>query len=172
MKCMFPTHAVVQLDNSPQMHGLRESAKANKTSKKQNKDGWGRLVLLIVALTCCQSVSAVERTEAGNNTSLSELQKREVRMTTTQGDIMEWTCFVSMFPECGNKWCGLTNCLKQKPRGLLQQTESSISIKGRGGAYCQYWQSIGLLGKHFSILEETMWWQTSRLCIVSKCLDA
>lgn len=49
------------------------------------------MVLSKVALTCCQGVSAVEReTGAGNNTfSLKILQKREMRKSTTQGDIME-----------------------------------------------------------------------------------
>lgn len=44
-----------------------------------------------VALTCCQGVSAVERKiEAGNRPfSLKILQKREMRKSTTQGDIME-----------------------------------------------------------------------------------
>lgn len=126
---------LLQLDNPLQTNaGLRASAKANKTSKKQNKDGWARLLLSIVALTCCQGVSAEGRqTEAGNSTfSLKILQKAEMRKSTTLGDIMEWTCFVSAFLKCCNKCCGLTNCLKLKPRGLLQQIKSSISRKRRG----------------------------------------
>lgn len=58
---------------------------------------------------------------------------------------MEWTCFVSVFPKCCNKCCGLTNCLKQKPRGLLQQIKSSISRIQRVGAHYQYWQSTRLI---------------------------
>lgn len=148
---------LVQLDNSPRMHsGPRGSAKANKTSKAQNKDGWGRLVLFKVALTCCQGVSAVERaTEAGNSAfSLKILQKREMRKSTTQGDIMEWTCFVSVFPKCCNKCCGLTNCLKEKPGGLLQQIKSSISRKGKRGAHYQEWQSSGVQASLLANLKE------------------
>lgn len=147
----------VQLDNSPWTHsGLRGSAKANKTSKKQNKDGWGRLVLFKVALTCCQGVSAVERAvEAGNSAfSLKILQKREMRKSTTQGDIMEWTCFVSVFPKCCNKCCGLTNCLKKKPGGLLQQIKSSISRIGGRGAHYQEWQSSGVKASLLVYLKE------------------
>lgn len=65
-----------------------------------------------------------------------------MRKSTTRGDIIEWTRFVSVFLKCCNKCCGLTNCLKQTPRGLLQQIKSSISRLGRGGTYKRYWQSI------------------------------
>lgn len=117
-----------------------------------------------VALTCCQEVSAVERKiEAGNGPfSLKILQKREMRKSTTQGDIMEWTCFVPVFPKCCNKCCGLTNCLKQKPRGLLQQIKSSISTTGRGGARFQCWQSYS--GKAIIILVYQKEWPGGVWC--------
>lgn len=87
---MLPIYVAVgiQLDNSPQMNaGLRGSVNANKASKKQNNDETDSQV----ALTCCQGVSAMEtKTEAGNSTfSLKILQKKKMRKSTTQGDIME-----------------------------------------------------------------------------------
>lgn len=112
-------------NNSLQMYaGLRRSANSNKTSKKQNKRGRDRRPFSQDAPT---SVCAAERkTEAGNEFSLKSVQKRGMKQSTTQGDVMERACLVSAFPKCCYKCCGLTNCFKI---GLVQQISTQVQLK-------------------------------------------
>lgn len=99
-----------------------------------------------IPLTRCQGVSAVERkTEAGNSPfSLKMVQKREMRKSTTQGDIMEWTGFVQVFRKCCHKCCGLTNCPKQNLRGLLEQIKSSIVFSVLTIKWTYSWKAINI----------------------------
>lgn len=137
---------LVQLDNSPQ-HLLVWEDQQRKTRLQRSQTKMAEADCCFLKLLWLAVRESLQReTEAGNSTfSLKIQQKSAMRTSTTRGDVMEWTCFVSAFPKCCNKCCGLTNCLKWKPRGLWQQMKSSISRLGRGGAHYQYWQPSGLV---------------------------
>lgn len=163
---MFPTYVAVGTIRLVLI--WEDQQKQTRLQTKQNRVRWLRQ---IAALWSCsdllvrESLQRRERgIEAGNCAfSLKILQKRqrEMRDSTTQGDVMEWTCFVSVFPECCNKCCGLTNCLKQKPRGLLQQIKSRSQEQGWEVRITRIdnldkWIYSTKLEHHFSFLAEVM----------------